>query len=82
MAIRKRKPPKKPAAKLPYSAQGKLITPAELRFLHTGLQPAIGNRFYIGVQVPMTALLKVPDDQWDKAAGLGALGQLNHHLVK
>lgn len=69
----KRRQPK-PANKLPYSAQSRLITPAELRFLHTALQPALKNRdgkdrFYIGVQVPMTAVLKVPADQWDKAAG-------------
>lgn len=72
-----RKPPSRrgkrrkrpPAAKLPYSAQPRLITPAELRFLHTGLQPAIADRFYIGVQVPMTAVLQVEEDQWDKAAG-------------
>ena len=57
------------SAKLPYSAQARLITPAELRFLHTALQPALGDEFYIGVQVPMTALLKVPADQWDKTAG-------------
>lgn len=37
--------------------------------MHTGLEPAIAGRFYVGVQVPMTAVLKVPDDQWDKAAG-------------
>ena len=60
---------KRPTPKLPYSAQERLITPAELRFLHTALQPALGKRFYIGVQVPMTAVLKVPDDQWDKTAG-------------
>lgn len=53
----------------PYRAQSRLITPAELRFLHTGLEPAIGNRFFIAVQVPMTAVLGVDDDQWDKAAG-------------
>ena len=66
---RTRRRKKSAAARLPYSAQKRLITPAELRFLHTGLQPAIGDRFYIGVQVPMTAVLKVPEDQWDKAAG-------------
>ena len=55
--------------RFPYSAQPRLITPAELRFLHTGLEPAIGDRFFISVQVPMTALLKVEPDQWDKAAG-------------
>jgi len=66
---RRRKRRVKPAAKLPYSAQERLITPAELRFLHTALQPALGDRFYIGVQVPMTAVLKVPDAQWDKTAG-------------
>lgn len=54
---------------LPYRAQGRLITAAELRFLHTGLQPAIGDRFYIGVQVPMNSVLAVDEDQWDKAAG-------------
>lgn len=53
----------------PYQAQSRLITPAELRFLHTGLQPAIGDRFYIGVQIPMTAVLKVDADQWDKSPG-------------
>lgn len=73
-APRRRKRRRKPAAKLPYSAQERLITPAELRFLHTALQPALKDRFdkdrfYIGVQVPMTAVLKVPADQWDKAPG-------------
>ena len=52
-----------------FSIRARLIAPAELRFLHTGLQPAVEGRFYIGVQVPMTAVLKVPADQWDKAAG-------------
>ena len=69
---RKRRPKqarRKPADRFPYSAQPRLITPAELRFLHTGLQPALGKRFHISVQVPMTALLKVEEDQWDKAAG-------------
>ena len=66
---RRRKRRNKPASKLPYSAQPRLITPAELRFLHTGLQPAIGNRFHISVQVPMTAVLKVDPEHWDKAAG-------------
>lgn len=65
-----RKRRRQPAGKsLPYSAQPRLITPAELRFLHTGLQPAVGTRFYIGVQVPMTCVLKVDEDQWDRAAG-------------
>jgi len=54
---------------MPYRAQKRLITPAELRFLHTGLQLAVLDRFYIGVQVPMTAVLAVDNDQWDKAAG-------------
>ena len=54
---------------LPYTAQPRLVTASELRFLHTGLQPALRDRYYIGVQIPMTTVLKVPDDQWDKAAG-------------
>jgi len=54
---------------LPYHKQPRLITEAELRFLHTGLQPAVGDRFYIGVQIPMTAIIRVDDDHWDKAAG-------------
>ena len=61
-------------AKLPYSAQDRLITPAELRFLHTGLEPALKDRhgkdrFYIGVQVPLTSLIKVEDEHWDRIAG-------------
>ena len=37
--------------------------------MHTGLQPAVQSRFYIAVQVPMTSILQVDADQWDKAAG-------------
>lgn len=53
----------------PYRRQERLITPAELRFLHTGLQPAAGKRFFISVQTPLTAVLAVDEDQWDRAAG-------------
>ncbi|TWT35184.1 hypothetical protein KOR34_00720 [Posidoniimonas corsicana] len=53
----------------PYSPQPRLISAGELRFYHTVLEPGFGNRFYIGVQVPMTAVLRVDEDQWDRAAG-------------
>ncbi len=53
----------------PYSAQSRLITPSELRFLHTGLQPAVEDRFFIAVQVPLTAVLRVEEAHWDRTAG-------------
>ncbi len=53
----------------PYTVQPRLITPSELRFLHTGLQPAVGDRFFIAVQAPLTAVLHVEETHWDRAAG-------------
>jgi len=57
------------SAKLPYRAQKRLITPSELRFLHTGLQPAVGDRFFIAVQVPLTSIITVDEELWNKSAG-------------
>ncbi|TWT35230.1 hypothetical protein KOR34_01180 [Posidoniimonas corsicana] len=65
----RRSPPQDSQEKSPYTAQPRLISAGELRFYHTVLEPSFGNRFYIGVQVPMTAVLRVNDEQWDRAAG-------------
>ena len=66
---RKRQSKSSGRSSLPYRAQNRLITPAELRFLHTGLQPAVGDRFFIAVQVPLTAVITVDDKLWNKTAG-------------
>ena len=37
--------------------------------MHTGLQPAVGDRFFVAVQVPLTSVITVDDKLWNKTAG-------------
>ena len=57
----------KKSAQLPYRRRIGLLTPGERRFYHTGLQPAVGNRYLISFKVRLADVITL--DDWESPFG-------------